>query len=107
MIAYLLLFIFKDPPDEFPVIVQIPEGPINTGQSVSLVCYVYGGNPIALLTWNCTDHVMSNSTTETAFITTLLHVTKHTHGVVCACSTSHVISSYKHIVYHQLNVICK
>ncbi|CAC5416043.1 unnamed protein product [Mytilus coruscus] len=93
------------PPDEGPVLMQKPEGPVNTGNSVLLVCSVIGGNPVATLTWNCTGVITINSSETTAMSSIELPITKLNHGMDCSCLATHNIDTYKHSTNHLLDVI--
>ncbi|CAC5378606.1 unnamed protein product [Mytilus coruscus] len=93
------------PPKEFPVIRQIPDGPVLTGNLMSLICTVNGGNPLATLTWNCTGKMSTNSSQTTSISSIELPVTKLNHGMVCTCSASHNTDNYKQTVHHMLNII--
>ncbi|XP_052061604.1 synaptogenesis protein syg-2-like isoform X2 [Mytilus californianus] len=93
------------PPDEGPVLMQKPEGAVNTGHSVLLVCSVIGGNPVATLTWNCTGVITINSSETTAMSSIELPITKLNHGMACSCLATHNIDTYKHSTHHLLVVI--
>ncbi|XP_052101392.1 muscle M-line assembly protein unc-89-like isoform X2 [Mytilus californianus] len=93
------------PPKEFPVIRQIPDGPVLTGSLVSLICTVNGGNPLATLTWNCTGMISTNASQTTATSSIELSVTKINHVMVCTCSASHNTDNYSQTVHQILNII--
>ncbi|VDI02991.1 Hypothetical predicted protein [Mytilus galloprovincialis] len=93
------------PPTEFPVIKQIPDGPVLTGSLVSLMCTLNGGNPLATLTWNCTGTISTNSSHTTAISSIEFPATKLNHGMVCTCSAFHNTDGYMQTVHHTLNII--
>ncbi|XP_063442134.1 hemicentin-1-like [Mytilus trossulus] len=93
------------PPEKFPVLTQIPEGQVQTGSSVLLVCSVNGGNPVATLTWNCTGVISMNSSETTAMSFIEIPVTQFNHRMVCSCLATHIIDTYKQIAHHLLDVI--
>ncbi|CAG2199847.1 unnamed protein product [Mytilus edulis] len=93
------------PPTEFPVIKQIPDGPVLTGSLVSLMCTLNGGNPLATLTWNCTGTISTNSSQTAAISSIEFPVTNLNHGMVCTCSAFHNTDGYMQTVHHTLNII--
>lgn len=86
---------------------QVPTGAVDTNSSIMLKCTVKGGKPLAILTWNCTGNITTNTSEDTSFSIVEFSVTKHNHGMVCICLATHSIASYQHTARHIVNVICE
>lgn len=97
----------SDPPNDNPSIQQIPAGGIVRRNEIKLICTVPGGNPLAILTWDC-DGTISNETTGNIASYSVTFVANRTlNNKICTCSASHVVMSYKPSISHQLIVYCK
>ncbi|CAC5390639.1 unnamed protein product [Mytilus coruscus] len=94
-------------PDDRPSIEQTPAGGIITGHTVILTCSVKGGNPPAILKWNCTGDTSNGTTDTTANYSVSFPVNKTQNNAICACSASHPDMSYTPAEEHRLDVYCK
>ncbi|CAC5377909.1 HMCN [Mytilus coruscus] len=96
----------KDPPDDSPTITQIPEGDIDTGDAVLLNCSLKGGNPVAILSWNCSGNIHLTRVGNAVICTLEFNVNKLHHETVCTCLASHnTIDSYSDSTSHSLHVL--
>ncbi|VDI68586.1 Hypothetical predicted protein [Mytilus galloprovincialis] len=94
-------------PSDLPSIQQTPSGGIITGSTVMLTCSIKGGNPPAILIWNCTGDTTNSTTNTTAIYSVSFKVIKTQNKAICACSASHPVTSYTPVIYHSLEVYCK
>ncbi|VDI13467.1 Hypothetical predicted protein [Mytilus galloprovincialis] len=91
-------------PDYRPSIQATPPGGIIIGQTMMLTCSVKGGNPLAILRWNCTGDITNSTTDTTANYSVSFPVNKSQNKAICACSASHPVTSYTPVIYHSLEV---
>ncbi|CAC5390643.1 unnamed protein product [Mytilus coruscus] len=96
--------LISDVPGTNPIILQNPPGGILTGNIVTLTCSVPGGNPLAILSWNCYGTKENNTVGNTASYTITTSVNKSFNNKICACTASHLISTYNPTVQHKLVV---
>ena len=94
-----------DAPSKFPIVQQIPQGPIVVDTNVTLICTVTNGNPFAMLSWNCTGTTLSSTMGNTTSQSVLLTVNKI--YTICICSATHPVFSYIPNVEHVINVYCE
>ncbi|XP_063447982.1 hemicentin-1-like [Mytilus trossulus] len=71
-----------------------PTGPINSGDTLHVTCSLSGGNPLAILTWNCSGTAINKSSEKSAFLDIALTVGQQDDGTICTCFASHRIASY-------------
>ncbi|CAC5373537.1 unnamed protein product [Mytilus coruscus] len=91
-------------PGTNPIISQIPHGGILTGNNIKLTCTVTGGNPLAILSWNCSGTIENNTVENTASYSIILSVNKSYNNKICTCTARHLISTYKPTVQQNLVV---
>ncbi|CAC5384803.1 unnamed protein product [Mytilus coruscus] len=91
-------------PGTNPIILQNPPGAILTGNNVKLTCTVLGGNPLAILLWNCTGTEENNTAGNTASYSITMSVNKSYNNKICTCTAHHLISTYKPTVQQNLVV---
>lgn len=104
----LSLFLFVlDEPIYFPIIYQTPPGHIISGTNVILTCEILGGNPLAILSWNCTGVSRNNTSVNKASYSVEIVVNRTFNNIICACSATHHIPSFRPTVRHILDVYCK
>ena len=94
-----------DAPSKIPSIQQIPQGPIMVDTNVTLICTVANGNPLAMLSWNCTGTTLSSTVGNTTSQSVLLTVNKT--NIMCICSAIHPVSSYRPRVEHIMHAYCE
>ncbi|XP_071172346.1 protein turtle homolog B-like isoform X1 [Mytilus edulis] len=94
-------------PDNIPIIQQMPTGGIISGNTMQLVCSIYGGNPLPVLSWNCTGTLKNLTTGNTASYSVEIFVDKSDNNKVCSCIATHIISSYNPTIQHTLVVYYK
>lgn len=102
-------FSVVDPPSGDPSISSSSQTFVYTsGESVNLTCTVFGGNPIANLSWECsyTDpktETRSNSSFAASIL--FLNVDKEFNNKDCTCTASHPLQVKKETV--MLTVYCE
>ncbi|CAC5384802.1 unnamed protein product [Mytilus coruscus] len=94
----------SDVPGTNPIILQNPPGGILTGKTVTLTCSVPGGNPLAILSWNCSGTKENNTVGNTASYSITMSVNKSYNNKICTCTANHLISTYKPTVQQNLVV---
>ncbi|XP_071172140.1 nephrin-like [Mytilus edulis] len=92
-------------PDTGPSIQQIPAGNIITGDNLMLTCTVSGGNPLPILSWNCTGIKTNKTKGSEASYSVAFTVNKANSNMICTCSVFyHPVLSYRPSVHHLLVV---
>ncbi|XP_071177815.1 synaptogenesis protein syg-2-like [Mytilus edulis] len=71
-----------------------PAGPINSGETLHVTCSISGGNPLAVLTWNCSGTAINKSSEKSAFLDIAFTVGQQDDGTICTCFASHLIATY-------------
>ena len=94
-----------DAPSKIPIVQQIQQGPILVDTNVTLICTVTNGNPLAMLSWNCTGTALISTVGNTTSQSVLLTVNKT--NAICICSATHPVFSYRPNVEHAINVYCE
>ncbi|CAG2241245.1 IGSF9B [Mytilus edulis] len=69
-------------------------GPINSGETLHVTCSISGGNPLAILTWNCSGTAINKSSEKSAFLDIAFTVGQQDDGTICTCFASHLIATY-------------
>lgn len=86
-----------------------PTGPINSGETLHVTCSISGGNPLAILTWNCSGTAINKSSEKSAFLDIAFTVGQQDDGTICTCFASHLIATYNATAEKvvSLKVYCK
>lgn len=101
-VGHTLIVFFK--PENDPIIIQNPPGYVIVSTSTRLTCEVSGGNPLAILSWNCTGTSTNNTSGNQASYSVQLDIDRNFNNMICACSATHMDMSYRPIVRHVLLV---
>ncbi|XP_063416835.1 cell adhesion molecule DSCAM-like [Mytilus trossulus] len=76
-----------------PSIIQTPSGPVNPGNFITITCEIQGGNPLAVISWQCKDSTpiapTENPITNISVSSVRLKVKIDDSGDVCMCVGSH------------------
>ncbi|CAG2206023.1 unnamed protein product [Mytilus edulis] len=92
--ATTVISIKEAPSSNTILITANPTGPINSGETLHVTCSISGGNPLAILTWNCSGTAINKSSEKSAFLDIELTVGQQDDGTICTCFASHLIASY-------------
>ena len=102
---------FLDVLTTLPTIIQTPNGPINEGNKVTLICVIEGGNPLAAITWSCdgtTQKTPTGSPSPSEATSSVELVTsKDNNGQICTCTGKHILWTNDKTQQHTLSVYCK
>ncbi|CAG2238298.1 unnamed protein product [Mytilus edulis] len=94
-----------DPPDSTPSLTQIPNGPIIEGNTVRLICNIFGGNPLASIVWQCIGFTYVSQTGNNYAVSVIERVvTKDDNGKECRCIIKHPLLDPDKEVRSTLNV---
>lgn len=100
-----------DAPFELPVITQsYPQTDfIYADTIVTLSCDLSGGNPLAVLYWDCDKNiaVTNNTSGNKASYSVTFRVSKQDNGWICTCLATHPVLSYRPSVQHKIKVYCE
>ncbi|CAC5391985.1 unnamed protein product [Mytilus coruscus] len=102
--SFLYLVQLVDPPENKPIIRQVKPGPVDSGDTVYLHCSVYGGYPIANISWDCQGKIKDQSSDTLSAVILELVVDRRYDDKICSCSATHLDPSYKHTIQHKLTV---
>ncbi|CAG2195897.1 unnamed protein product [Mytilus edulis] len=105
IISHQLIVYYE--PIYYPIINQTPPGHIISGTNVILTCEILGGNPLAILSWNCTGVSRNNTSVNKASYSVEIVVNRTFNNIICACSATHYIPSFRPTVRHMLDVYFK
>ncbi|VDI52385.1 neural cell adhesion molecule [Mytilus galloprovincialis] len=92
--ATTVISIKEAPSSKTILITANPTGPINSGETLHVTCSISGGNPLAILTWNCSGTAINKSSEKSAFLDIAFTVGQQDDGIICTCFASHLIASY-------------
>ncbi|XP_060580181.1 nephrin-like [Ruditapes philippinarum] len=95
------------PPDNSPLIQGVGSNDairVIESDKGSFVCSITGGNPLALLSWNCFDSHDSISRTQDSTVTSTVKWTALRNYSTCSCTSNHKISNWKKTTNITVNV---
>ncbi|CAC5419512.1 unnamed protein product [Mytilus coruscus] len=92
--ATTVISIKEAPSSNTILITTNPIGPIISGETLHVTCSISGGNPLPILTWNCSGTVINTSSEKSAFLDIAFTVRQQDDGTICTCFASHLIASY-------------
>ncbi|XP_060607688.1 hemicentin-1-like [Ruditapes philippinarum] len=95
------------PPDNSPLIQGVGSNDairVIESDKGSFVCSITGGNPLALLSWNCFDSHDSISRTQDSTVTSTVKWTALRNYSTCSCTSNHKISNWQKTTNITVNV---
>lgn len=106
--SFIFSFFSSDPPDIEPIIKILGDQmPLVAGDNIHISCSIFGGNPIANLSWDCPGNVSTQTDNDKSISYLAFEMRTEDNRKTCSCIAVHTINNFTKSAHYILEVLCE